>query len=1177
MLIAISLMAILAVTIVSTSADAADEYDPATDPSLEINKSVASFDKEGTTLMPIGEAISQCNEGDIIYLHDDFNWVIDIPSGKSVVLDLNGFDVCPPDGTVPFFNSGTLTLLNTGDGESLIGDNSTGDAISNTGTLHIEPTNTIRITGTICNADYNDGSTDFVRTAISGDVVVQGNGSSPALKSDKDGSSFIIESGTFGHNGNAPLITAVEGTLYLNGGAFTAADGQPILRYNNNDIGNDLNIVIGDTTSGPTMSGKSSAGTPLFEDVFFGTNIDVSYTVITMNSGTVTQNGTGEIFKCGVNLAGGQIVREASSTVPMVDCDSSLNVAIPISGTSTSPLVRCTGEFYFAENGSVEQKGTGYALECSVLNISQGTITAKSDAVLSHGNLHINGDSTSPTVTSDNGSYFLTNDGTIQGGKYSFGGNSLVRLNNEINSDTDICFGKTITVNKMDITEVEGPLVSSDDGTYMSYSYAVTGNGATSVTDVFIHSMGDWRCIETRETENTVFDAVYETAENENGETFLFNNINTPSVVFPNKQELMSLTLMKDTSSISLDYGIIALDLGGFNIGTIEVNEPAELAITGSGTVGTSDGRFATGDGYLTIVGGTYLGTPDEYIYLAVAGGQFEQIPPDAFLPEGYTFVLEDGMWTPVRTNVIEVDGTAYDTLSDAMAAIKNGSQVKLLLDNPGTLTLYNINVSLDLNGFALGITGDVGLQISPGANVTVSDNSGKEPTTNIIVENGGSLTILGGTYGLVISSNNDPNAKNVLTVKGGHFVGENLGGITAAMIIGDPIGATTVRITGGTFDGDINSWDVIPNDNRTPKVYIAGGTFMGDLVGMMDDPGAIYIDPSDAGFMVSGGTFDNIPDGVVQTGYVVEQSGELYNVILEPTAQTSTVTLDSGYADAEEVIIELPNQTIVSNGSNLVIPTLEDGFQNMTVEVDGKKFTTVVEVSNGVIVNDVDMTIPKGTSTVDSQKLETDTNLSKTVVANINTVFDDLSGENLEVEVSLSIPEKSSTDNIVAQSGGSACVSIEININTVTDNTTGSISETSGLLEFIIPIPEENLGMALQVYRDHNGEISALPQLSSRNNVTTEGFLVENGYIHIFAQKFSTYTAVTGAEAVEDDDDIIFPPWGWDDDDDYVPPIVPSQTEDSGDDNTTSIVACAAAAVVAALMAAYLIIDRRR
>ena len=114
-----------------------------------------------------------------------------------------------------------------------------------------------------------------------------------------------------------------------------------------------------------------------------------------------------------------------------------------------------------------------------------------------------------------------------------------------------------------------------------------------------------------------------------------------------------------------------------------------------------------------------------------------------------------------------------------------------------------------------------------------------------------------------------------------------------------------------------------------------------------------------------------------------------MYEVVLSESATTSKVTLDSGYADAEEVIIELPNQTIVSDGSNLVIPTLEDGFQNMTVEVDGKKFTTVVEVSNGVIVNDVDMTIPDGTTTIDNQKLESDPTLSKTVVSNVNSVLD--------------------------------------------------------------------------------------------------------------------------------------------------------------------------------------------
>ena len=440
---------------------------------------------------------------------------------------------------------------------------------------------------------------------------------------------------------------------------------------------------------------------------------------------------------------------------------------------------------------------------------------------------------------------------------------------------------------------------------------------------------------------------------------------------------------------------------------------------------------------------------------------------------------------------------------------------------------------------------------------------------------NAGNLTITGGRFAMAV--NYGLGESNVLNIKGGEFTGYGDGdNIMPALMIGDPEGASTVRITGGEFHSNVVSWDVFPNDNRTPKVYIGGGLFRGDFIGMMDDSNPTIIDPADAGFMVSGGTFVSVPESIVQAGYVIEQRDGMRIVILEPTAQTSTVTINDDYAD-KEVILELPNQTIVSTGGNLVIPELEDGFQNMTVEVDGQKFTTVVEVSGGVIVNDVDMTIPKGTSTVNSQKLETDVNLSKTVVANINTVFDDLEGDELEVEVSLSIPEQASTNQIVSQSGGEVSISIDININTVTDNRADTLSETSSLLEFIIPIPENDLGKALQVYRDHEGEISALPELDSKDNVTTEGYLVEDGYIHIFAQKFSTYTAVTTGEAAEDDDTTV-PPWIWDDDDEYIPPLVPTQPADEGpsNDNTTKIVACAAAAVVAALMAAYLIIDRR-
>lgn len=442
------------------------------------------------------------------------------------------------------------------------------------------------------------------------------------------------------------------------------------------------------------------------------------------------------------------------------------------------------------------------------------------------------------------------------------------------------------------------------------------------------------------------------------------------------------------------------------------------------------------------------------------------------------------------------------------------------------------------------------------------------------MITNAGDLIIESGRFGTVI--NFGTGEKNMLTIKGGHFMGVQSAGMPS-VVIGDPEGASTVKITGGSFYQDVRSSDIYPNDNRTPKVYIGGGTFYGNLVGLSgEDFDGPYISPIAAGFMVSGGTFVEIDDDDLQPGYVIRTEGGMSIVELDDTAQTSTVTLDPEYANTN-VVIELPNQTIVSNGDNIVIPTLEDGYQNMTVEVDGKKFTTVVEVSNGVIVNDVDMTIPKGNSTVDTQKLETDPNLCKTVVGNINSVFDDLEGEELEVEVVLSIAEESSTEQIISQSGGQASISIEININTVVDQATSSISELTNLLEFIIPVPEDDLGKAITVFRNHDDIISELPELTSRNNVTTEGFLVEDGYIHIFAQRFSTYTAVTTGEASDDsgDEDVWHPPiWN---DDDYVPPIPQIVQESTPDDDSTEVVACAAAAVVAAILAAFLIIDRKR
>ena len=1171
-------MAILAVTAISSDAEAAG--DPA-DPDHPVNQKVAEYNGEKYT---IADAIWAANgSGEPIKMIADYEWQITIPYGNVVTIDLNGHYVYPQDSGNPFFNHGTLVLTNSSPITAVIGGEYTETAISNSGSLTLSPDTAsggIEIHGSVSNDNYEEyyGYEEFIN--IHDGVSIIGQGTLPALSSINDVASINIYGGSITHIGESVLIDLTEGAVNIYGGTLKGADYQSILTtrdYNNN-------IVIGTSDSdGPTISGKTNGDYGLFFDELFHTRDNSG--AITMYSGSVTQYGNGMLFRCDLSLQGGELVRKISDEIyPMIYAHTGLWIGITIEGACKAPLVQSDGEVMLYENGSVVQKGSGYAIECGGLNTSEGTVKAVGDAILCHGHIEINGDATKPIITSETGYCFVAKDGSFDGGVYNHAENAnIVKLDVSLDDNTDIGFDNNCIVNNVPITSLEGPMVSADDIVPTEYTYALESEEAHKNFSLFVFDTGDYRCSVTRESNESTFTALYSSMVNNT--KALFDNLDAVAAAFPENDEdiwrMVTLLDYVDEARLTIPTSI-SINLAGFSIDSLIIPNGAVITVSGVGSV-----LSVTNDGHLKIKEGTFGSIEsNEMESLEIEGGTFANVPQGAIIPDDLSFIQgADGMWTLQKVYVIDVDGIQYYSYTEASSNIRTGSTVTLLIDGFKPLTIGNgedgiRNVTIDLNGHYIDCQNTEGITINKGVVATMRDDNPSR--TGTMIMNAGNLTITSGTYSLVI--NYGLGESNVLTIKGGDFIGTEIDGSTStSLIIGDPMGASTVRITGGTFHGPVMSWDIYPDDGRAPKVYIGGGTFNNVLIGLsgesFDGP---TISLEDAGFMISGGKFIEISEDAIQTGYTLRQSEGMYEVVLSESATTSTVTLDSGYADAEEVIIELQNQTIVSDGSNLVIPTLEDGFQNMTVEVDGKKFTTVVEVSNGVIVNDVDMTIPDGTTTIDNQKLESDPTLSKTVVSNVNSILDELDGDGKEVEIVLKPSETENTNQIIAQSGGTLSISIDININTVVNNETAEKRNIESLLEFIIPIPEEDLGKSFLVYRMHETdegvtEISALPQLSSRNNVTTEGFLVENGYIHIFAQKFSTYTAVTGAETVEDDDDIIFPPWGWDDDDDYVPPIVPSQTEDSGDDNTTSIVACAAAAVVAALMAAYLIIDRRR
>ena len=1169
-------MAILAVTAISSDAEAAGGL---ADPDHPVNLKVAEYNGEEYT---IADAIWAANgSGEPIKMVADYEWHITIPYGNVVTIDLNGHYVYPPDSGYPFFNHGTLVLTNSSPMTAVIGGEYTETAISNSGSLKLSPDTAsggIEIHGSVSNDNYEEyyGYEEFIN--IHDGVSIIGQGTLPALSSNNDVASINIYGGSITHIGESVLIDLTEGAVNIYGGTLKGADYQSILTtrdYNNN-------IVIGTSDSdGPTISGNTNGDYGLFFDELFHTRDNSG--AITMYSGSVTQYGNGMLFRCDLSLQGGELVRKISDEIyPMIYAHSGLWIGITIEGACKAPLVQSDGEVMLYENGSVVQKGSGYAIECGGLNTSEGTVKAVGDAILCHGHVEINGDATKPIIKSETGYCFVAKDGSFDGGVYNHAENAnIVKLDVSLDDNTDIGFENNCIVNYVPITSLEGPMVSADDIVPTEYTYALESEEAHMNFSLFVFDTGDYRCSVTRESNDSTFTALYSSMVNNT--KALFDNLDAVAAAFPENDEdiwrMVTLLDYVDEARLTIPTSI-SINLAGFSIDSLIIPNGAVITVSGVGSV-----LSVTNDGHLKIKEGTFGSIEsNEMEGLEIEGGTFANVPQGAIIPDDLSFIQgADGMWTLQKVYVIDVDGIQYYSYTEASSNIRTGSTVTLLIDGFKPLIIgYGEdgirNVTIDLNGHYINCQNAEDITILGGVVATIVDDNPSDTGTMIL--NAGNLTITGGTYSMVINYGYEKS--NSLTIRGGDFLGTDIDGNTSAsLIIGDPDGASTVRITGGTFYGPTISYDVHPEDNRTPKVYIGGGTFHNALAGMSgEDLEGPVLSLKDAGFMISGGKFIEISEDAIQTGYTLRQSERMYEVVLSESATTSTVTLDSQYAESE-VILELPNQTIVSNGGELVIPTLEDGFQNMTVEVDGKKFTTVVEVSNGVIVNDVDMTIPDGTTTIDNQKLESDPTLSKTVVSNVNSVLNEITGADKQVEVVLSVPSPENTNDILDRSGGEPSFSIEITVNTMANNVAVENNEFSTLLEFIIPVPEKDLGKSIQVYRMHNNngvnEISALPQLDSRYGVSTEGFVIENGYIHIFAQKFSTYTAVTGAETVEDDDDIIFPPWGWDDDDDYVPPIVPSHSEDSGDDNTTSIVACAAAAVVAALMAAYLIIDRRR
>ena len=183
---------------------------------------------------------------------------------------------------------------------------------------------------------------------------------------------------------------------------------------------------------------------------------------------------------------------------------------------------------------------------------------------------------------------------------------------------------------------------------------------------------------------------------------------------------------------------------------------------------------------------------------VSVSGGTFSSEVDKSLCAEGYiptqnadgTYSVKEGQY------VAEVNGAKYQTLTEAIAAAKDGQTVTLLADATEDVVISK-SITLDLGGKTLTNT-NVG-------KATISVQSG-----TVTVKNG---SVVGGTSYYNIEAKKGSNANLTLT-----DVNATAGNNGSSMI--DNYG--TLTITSGTYNGGLN----VVKSEEGSKLTITGGTF---------------------------------------------------------------------------------------------------------------------------------------------------------------------------------------------------------------------------------------------------------------------------------------------------------------------------------------------------------------
>ncbi len=243
-----------------------------------------------------------------------------------------------------------------------------------------------------------------------------------------------------------------------------------------------------------------------------------------------------------------------------------------------------------------------------------------------------------------------------------------------------------------------------------------------------------------------------------------------------------------------------------------------------------------------------------------------------------------------------ETKGIAYATLDAAVAAAQKpenaGCTVRIQEDmtHRGTLTVNGGSFTLDVNGKQLTAEDRTTLLQLNGGSLILKDSVGtgsmvggkrvKNTVANMIVANGGTLTILNGNYW--VNGNGAENdtgaviytaegAKPVVKIKDGSFGKKN-----QCSKRGFYMQSGTLEVEGGTF---VDVWNYAIKDT---KATISGGEFQSNLILSQDNAklrGGSFVTlmvADEAGNIASGGDCSQLLDGTYGEKYQYKKNGNL-------------------------------------------------------------------------------------------------------------------------------------------------------------------------------------------------------------------------------------------------------------------------------------------------------------